>query len=92
MYEMPRTAQTSFIGQFRRWPKGNWWRFPPKPSTESAPAPADREAIERLRDLKDRDNASPFAIAIKSAEEAIDYVPDLTPLARRLARRCWPGP
>jgi protein-tyrosine phosphatase len=50
------------------------------------------EAIERLRKLKERDKASPFAIAIKSAEEAIDFVPDMTPLARRLARRCWPGP
>ena len=35
---------------------------------------------------------SPFAIAIKSAEEALDFVPDMAPLARRLARRCWPGP
>jgi protein-tyrosine phosphatase len=33
-----------------------------------------------------------MALAIKSAEEAIDFVPDLSPLARRLARRCWPGP
>jgi protein arginine phosphatase len=50
------------------------------------------EAIERLRELKNRGRNSPFALAIKSAEEALDYVPDLTPLARRLARRCWPGP
>src|SRR5262249_16002101 len=27
-----------------------------------------------------------------SAEEARDYVPDMSPLAQRLARRCWPGP
>jgi protein-tyrosine phosphatase len=50
------------------------------------------EAIERLRNLKDRNRQSPFAIAIKSAEEAIDFVPDMSPMARRLARRCWPGP
>jgi tRNA threonylcarbamoyl adenosine modification protein (Sua5/YciO/YrdC/YwlC family) len=31
-------------------------------------------------------------LAIKSADEAPDFVPDLSPLARRLARRCWPGP
>ena len=31
-------------------------------------------------------------MAIKSAEEAPDFVPDMSPLARRLARRCWPGP
>jgi protein-tyrosine phosphatase len=50
------------------------------------------EAVERLRNLKDRNRNSPFALAIKSAEEAIDFVPDMTPMARRLARRCWPGP
>jgi protein-tyrosine phosphatase len=50
------------------------------------------EAVERLRNLKDRSRNSPFAIAIKSAEEAIDFVPDMDPMARRLARRCWPGP
>lgn len=50
------------------------------------------EAVERLRKLKDRQRQSPFALAIKSAEEAIDFVPDMPPLARRLARRCWPGP
>jgi protein-tyrosine phosphatase len=31
-------------------------------------------------------------LAIKSAEDAWDYVPSLPPLAERLARRCWPGP
>jgi protein-tyrosine phosphatase len=50
------------------------------------------EAVERLRNLKDRNRDSPFSIAIKSAEEAIDFVPDMSPMARRLARRCWPGP
>jgi protein-tyrosine phosphatase len=50
------------------------------------------EAIERLLALKQRKQNTPFAIAIKSAEEAIDFVPDMSPLARRLARRCWPGP
>lgn len=50
------------------------------------------EAVERLRNLKDRHQNSPFSLAIKSAEEAVDFVPDMSPLARRLARRCWPGP
>ena len=31
-------------------------------------------------------------MAIKSADEARDYAPDMCPLAQRLARRCWPGP
>jgi protein-tyrosine phosphatase len=50
------------------------------------------DAVERLLEIKNRPNTSPFALAIKSAEEAHDYVPDMSPLARRLARRCWPGP
>jgi tRNA threonylcarbamoyl adenosine modification protein (Sua5/YciO/YrdC/YwlC family) len=50
------------------------------------------DAVERLVKAKGRPSNSPFALAIKSAEEATDFVPDMSPLARRLARRCWPGP
>lgn len=50
------------------------------------------DAVNRLLDIKGRPKGKPFAFAIKSLEDALDYVPDLSPLARRLARRCWPGP
>lgn len=50
------------------------------------------DAVQRLLDVKGRSANQPMALAIKSAEEASDFVPDLSPLARRLARRCWPGP
>jgi protein-tyrosine phosphatase len=50
------------------------------------------DAVERLIRAKGRPGGQPFALAIKSAEEAPDFVPDMAPLARRLARRCWPGP
>jgi len=50
------------------------------------------DAINRLIRAKGRPTGVPFALAIKSADEAADFVPDLSPLARRLARRCWPGP
>ena len=33
-----------------------------------------------------------MTLAVKSADDALDYVPNLSPLGRRLARRCWPGP
>ncbi len=49
-------------------------------------------AVERLLDIKGRDVNKPFALAIKSADDALDYVPDMSAKARRLARRCWPGP
>jgi protein-tyrosine phosphatase len=29
---------------------------------------------------------------VKSYEDALDFAPDLSPMARRLARKCWPGP
>jgi protein-tyrosine phosphatase len=50
------------------------------------------DAVERLLKVKGRGPNQPLALAITSAEEAPDFVPDMTPLARRLARRCWPGP
>jgi protein-tyrosine phosphatase len=50
------------------------------------------DAVERLARAKGRPADVPFTLAIKSAVEALDYVPNLAPLALRLARRCWPGP
>ena len=47
-------------------------------------------AVDRLRALADRSSA--LTLAVKDAHEAFDYVPDAGPLARKLARRCWPGP
>jgi tRNA threonylcarbamoyl adenosine modification protein (Sua5/YciO/YrdC/YwlC family) len=50
------------------------------------------EAVARLSSVKNRSAGQPFTLAIKSADEAPDYVPELSTLAERLARRCWPGP
>jgi protein-tyrosine phosphatase len=50
------------------------------------------DAVQRILQVKGRPTGQPMALAIKSAEEAPDFVPNLSPLARRLARRCWPGP
>lgn len=52
----------------------------------------DERAVERLIEIKGRKAGHALTLAIKSAEEALDYVPDMSPLAQRLARRCWPGP
>jgi tRNA threonylcarbamoyl adenosine modification protein (Sua5/YciO/YrdC/YwlC family) len=52
----------------------------------------DERAVARMVDIKGRAINKPLTLAIKSAEEALDYAPDMCPLARRLARRCWPGP
>lgn len=52
----------------------------------------NEKAVARLVNLKQRSTGHPFTLAIKSADDAQDYVPNLSPLAARLARRCWPGP
>ena len=48
--------------------------------------------VERIFEAKGRSLQAPLALAIKSAEEALDYVPHPGRIAERLARRCWPGP
>ena len=50
------------------------------------------DAVQQLIELKGRSKSAPLAIAVRSAEAAWDYVCDASPLARRFARRCWPGP
>jgi tRNA threonylcarbamoyl adenosine modification protein (Sua5/YciO/YrdC/YwlC family) len=48
--------------------------------------------VEKIFAAKGRALDVPLALAIKSAEEALDYVPNPGKMAERLARRCWPGP
>lgn len=50
------------------------------------------EAVQRLVELKGRSPDKPLAFAIKSADDALDYVPNMSCVARRIARRSWPGP
>jgi tRNA threonylcarbamoyl adenosine modification protein (Sua5/YciO/YrdC/YwlC family) len=52
----------------------------------------DEEALAKLIVAKRRLAGKSLTLAIKSADEALDYVPQLSPLGKRLARRCWPGP
>ena len=48
----------------------------------------DARAVQRLVAVKRRKTGHPISLAIRSLEEALDYAPDMSPLARRLARRC----
>jgi protein-tyrosine phosphatase len=50
------------------------------------------EAVEKLHRSKKRGDARPLTLAVRGAGEALDWVPGMSPLGRRLARRCWPGP
>jgi protein-tyrosine phosphatase len=49
-------------------------------------------AVERLLAVKGRSAGKALTLAIRSADDVLDYLPDLSPLGCRLARRCWPGP
>jgi tRNA threonylcarbamoyl adenosine modification protein (Sua5/YciO/YrdC/YwlC family) len=50
------------------------------------------EAVEKLRRSTKRSEERPLTLAVRGAGEALDWVPEMSSLGRRLARRCWPGP
>jgi len=49
-------------------------------------------AATRLAQLSREWSAEPPVLAVKSAAEALDYLPRASPLGRKLLRRFWPGP
>ena len=52
----------------------------------------DAGAVDKLLNVKSRSEGHPLTLAIKSADDALDYVPQMNGISSRLARRCWPGP
>jgi protein-tyrosine phosphatase len=52
----------------------------------------DEAAVQRLVQLKNRSENHPFTLAFSGIESIDDFVPEMEPLAQRLARRCLPGP
>ena len=50
------------------------------------------QAVERLVQVKGHASNHPLTLAVGNADAALDYVPRMSHLGRRLARRCWPGP
>jgi tRNA threonylcarbamoyl adenosine modification protein (Sua5/YciO/YrdC/YwlC family) len=72
--------------------EGGLVAFPTETVYGIAASALDECTVVRMIEVKGRSKNKPLTLAIKSAEEAFDYVPDMCPLAARLARRCWPGP
>jgi protein-tyrosine phosphatase len=75
--------------------EGNVVAFPTETVYALAASALCDDAVGRLMDILPSSAtaaATPAALAIKSADEALDYVPNLCSLGQRLARRCWPGP
>ncbi len=56
----------------------------------SAREPSATEALVSMALARDREPL--LSLALKSADEALDWAPRITPVGRRIARRCWPGP
>lgn len=72
--------------------EGHLVAFPTETVYGLAASALDPAAVGRLLRVKGRKPGHPLTLAIRSADEARDYVPDMSLLAQRLARRCWPGP
>ncbi len=72
--------------------EGKLVAFPTETVYGLAASALNEQAVQRLLDVKGRRDDHPLALAIKSADDALDFVPNLSPLCQRMARRCWPGP
>ncbi len=66
--------------------------FPTESVYGVAASALDTAAVERLYQWKGANENQPLSLALKSSDDALDYVPEMPELARRLSRRCWPGP
>ncbi|MEO1619032.1 MAG: Sua5/YciO/YrdC/YwlC family protein [Planctomycetota bacterium] len=51
----------------------------------------DPDAVQKMDAIKGP-GGSPYALSVRSRQAAEDFYCDCSPLARRLSRRCWPGP
>lgn len=72
--------------------EGKLVAFPTETVYGLAARALDTQAVGRLLAVKNRKKGHPVSLAVCSLEEALDYAPEMSFLARRLARRCWPGP
>jgi len=67
--------------------------FPTETDYVIAASVRDAAAIGRIAALvPERIREPRLSLALKSADEALDWAPRLSPIGQRLARRCWPGP
>ncbi|MCB9856122.1 MAG: threonylcarbamoyl-AMP synthase [Phycisphaerales bacterium] len=53
---------------------------------------SNADSLLRLRGLKQRDADKPFTVHIGRRESVDAFVPTMSPLAKRLVRKGWPGP
>jgi tRNA threonylcarbamoyl adenosine modification protein (Sua5/YciO/YrdC/YwlC family) len=71
---------------------GNLVVFPTETVYGLAASAAHPSAIKRLRELKGVAAPKSFTVHVGRRSDADRYVPDLSPVARRLMAKGWPGP
>src|SRR5262249_8705004 len=69
--------------------QGQCVAFPSDTTYQIAVSLADTSAMTRLAELEP---GAALTLALPTPEDALDWVPAMSLLGRRLARRCWPGP
>jgi protein-tyrosine phosphatase len=73
--------------------EGRTVAFPTETDYVVAAAARQATAAEPLLSLAPVRGDEPLlTLALKSADEALDWAPAITPVGKRIARRCWPGP
>jgi protein-tyrosine phosphatase len=72
--------------------EGKLVAFPTETVYGIAADASQEAAVARLLQIKGRRPGQPLTLAVKSVAAAFDFCPDVSPLGRRLGRRCWPGP
>src|SRR4051812_27491421 len=69
-----------------------WWPFPTETFYGLAVDPRLTFAVTRLFELKRRLPDQPIPLIAENMQQVIAHVGTITPLAKRLALRGWPGP
>lgn len=70
--------------------KGGLVAFPTATAYVIAGQSLNSSAMSKLRSFSQPD--VPLVLCVKGFDEALDYLPEMAPIARKLAKRCWPGP
>jgi tRNA threonylcarbamoyl adenosine modification protein (Sua5/YciO/YrdC/YwlC family) len=66
--------------------------FPTETVYKLAASALNEQGIAQLLKAIGAPLTGPLTLGIRSADEALDYVPNMDAMSQRLARRCWPGP
>jgi protein-tyrosine-phosphatase/tRNA A37 threonylcarbamoyladenosine synthetase subunit TsaC/SUA5/YrdC len=73
--------------------EGRLVAFPTETDYVVAASAREAAAVGLLGDVAAARAGEPrLTLALKSADEALDWAPRMTAIGRRIARRCWPGP